>query len=81
MNNHKMDKEPQITDYYNEMPSCYYTIEKLHKEYDELLLENNKLIEENNKLKKKLTNFHYIVGILRKSRRSIKTNWLFEDIQ
>ena len=76
-----MNNEPQIKDYYNEMPSCFYTIEKLCKEYDDLLLENKKLIEENNKLKKKLTNFDYIVGILKKSRRSIKTNWLFEDIQ
>ena len=76
-----MDNEPKILDYYKDMPSCYYVIEKLHKEHDDLLLENKKLIEENNKLKKKLTNFHYIVGILIKSRRSIKTNWLFEDIQ
>lgn len=76
-----MNSEPKIKDYYNEMPSCHYVIEKLHKEYDDLLQENKKLIEENNKLKKNLTNFNHIVGILRKSKRSIKTNWLFEDIQ
>ena len=28
--------EPQLIDYYNETPSCFKTIEKLNKEYDEL---------------------------------------------
>lgn len=75
-----MESEPQMIDFYKDMPSCHYVIEKLHKEYDDLLLENKKLIEENNKLKKNLVHFHSLVGILRKSKRSSKTNWLFHDI-
>ena len=40
--------EPEILDYYNELPSCFKTIEKLNEEF-------NILQKENNNLKDKLT--------------------------
>jgi len=35
--------EPYIIDYYNEMPSCYHTIEKLNTEFEGLQKENELL--------------------------------------
>ena len=41
-----MDFEPKIIDYYNEIPECFKTIEKLNNEYNELQDENSRLIKE-----------------------------------
>ena len=35
--------EPQITEYYNEIPSCFKTIEKLNEEFNVLQKQNDKL--------------------------------------
>ena len=35
--------EPYIIDYYNQMPSCYHTIEKLNTEFETLQKENDLL--------------------------------------
>ena len=42
--------EPNIIDYYNEMPSCYHTIEKLNTEFETLQKEKNLLEQEKTRL-------------------------------
>ena len=69
-----MDKEPQICDFYKEYPSCYYVIEKLNKEYEELR-------KETEILKKKQQHFDYIISFFKKlpiSKQS-KFKWIYDE--
>jgi len=42
--------EPQLIDYYNELPSVISTIDKLNDEYDELLTKHDELLTKYDKL-------------------------------
>ena len=58
--------EPQIIDYYNEMPSGINVIEKMNEEFSDLQKENDELKKENGEIQEKLFN--------------IRRKWIYDSL-
>ena len=73
--------EPQLIDYYNDMPNGINVINKMNEEFLELQKENDKLKEENNKLKDKNESYEKFMRKFQMPRIKVNTVDEYQQIE